>query len=109
MRRSDGTERTSVPIPRPDNLTWSDDARILVAAHTAPLTEIAGCLSIEEGTCGASFSVYAVDPETLETERLLEHAGGPPMGGASVALQVGDQLFLGSFVGDRIGRARFSR
>jgi hypothetical protein len=108
MKRSDGSERTSVPVPRPDNLTWGDDKRLLVAAHTAPITEVAGCLSIEEGSCGVSFSVYAVDPETLETERILEHPGGPPMGGASVALQVGDQLFLGSFVGDRIGRASLS-
>jgi hypothetical protein len=109
MRRADGAERTSVPVPRPDNLTWSDDARLLVAAHTAALMEVAGCLSIEAGACGTSFAAYAVDPETLETELILEHAGGPPMGGASVALQVGDELFLGSFVGDRIGRAPFSR
>ena len=47
MGRIDGSERTSVPIPHPDNLTWSEDGRILVAAHTAPLTEVAGCLSIE--------------------------------------------------------------
>jgi hypothetical protein len=107
LRRADGENRVSVPLPRPDNLTWADDGRLLVAAHTAPLTELLGCARVESGTCGAPFGIYAVDAATLETRIVFKHGRGAPMGAASVALQVEDQLILGSFVGDRIGRARF--
>jgi hypothetical protein len=30
---------------------------------------------------------------------------GTPMGAGTVALQVGDDVWIGSFIGDRIGRA----
>ncbi len=106
LQRSDGSERTSIVIPHPDNLTWSRDGRLLVTAHSAPLTQLMSCQSIEEGACGTSFAVYAIDPETLKPALLLEHAGGPPMGAGSVAVQIGDEIFIGSFVGDRIVRSR---
>jgi hypothetical protein len=105
LKRSDGSERTSIRIPHPDNLTWSRDGRLLVAAHSAPLTQLMGCGSIDEGACGTSFAIGAIDPQTLETALLLDHAGGPPMGGGSVAVQIGDEIFIGSFVGDRIVRS----
>jgi hypothetical protein len=105
LKRSDGSERTSIGIPHPDNLTWSRDGRLLVAAHSASLTQLMGCQSIDEGACGTSFAIYAIDPETLETALLLDHPGGPPMGGGSVAVQIGDEIFIGSFVGDRIVRS----
>jgi hypothetical protein len=37
----------------------------------------------------------------METEVLLHHAG-PPMGAATVALDLGDSLLLGTFSGDRV-------
>ncbi len=33
---------------------------------------------------------------------------GPPMGGGTVGLQVGDELFVGSFAGDRVLRVKLS-
>lgn len=109
IRRADGANRIAVPLPRPDNLTWAADGRLLAAAHTAPLGEIFGCLRVDPGTCGAAFAVYAVNPATLETQLLFEHARGAPMGAGTVAVQVRDALFVGSFVGDRIGRVPFPR
>ena len=48
--------------------------------------------------------MVALDPETLAAEIVLEHEG-PPLGAATVALSVGDAIYLGSFAGDRIARA----
>lgn len=61
------------------------------------------CFGITEGACGLPFAIVAVDPRTLERRTVLEH-GGAPMGAATVAQQVGEDLYLGSFAGDRIVR-----
>ena len=47
----------------------------------------------------------AVDAETIETSVRFDSAGSP-MGGGTVGLQVGNELFIGSFAGDRILRVR---
>ena len=66
--------------------------------------DIAPCLQATFAvTCGAKFYVAELDPVTLETKVLLEHEG-PPMGLATVAIQVGKYLYVGSAAGDRILR-----
>jgi outer membrane protein assembly factor BamB len=94
----------SAPVTRPDNSTWGADGRLLVASHVGPLREMMACNSLERGACPLRFQVVALDPETMAAEIVLEHAG-PPLGAATVALVVGDALYLGSFAGDRIARA----
>ena len=51
----------------------------------------------------APFSIIAIDPETFETETLVEQQGAP-MGAGTVGLQVDGDLYIGSFTGDRMGR-----
>ncbi|MEM8769883.1 MAG: SMP-30/gluconolactonase/LRE family protein, partial [Pseudomonadota bacterium] len=89
----------------PDNSTWAADGRLLVATHIAGLTETTACQDIAEGSCGFAFRIVALDPESLAAETVLEH-GGAPMGGATVALEVGETLYLGTFAGDRIAAYR---
>jgi hypothetical protein len=43
-----------------------------------------------------------IDPETLEVEEIYRQADMPAFGGGTVALEVGDELWIGSFRGDRI-------
>jgi hypothetical protein len=88
-------------VPSPDNITWAADGRLLVASHTGSLGEMMGCNSIESGSCPLSFAIVAIDPDTLATEIVFENAG-PPMGAATVAVQRGDELYMGTFAGDRI-------
>lgn len=96
-------ERVSIPLESGDNLSWAPDGQLLVASHTAGLRALMGCRSIEKGSCGTSFRIVSVDPQSLEAHPILERSG-PPIGAVSVAVQVGQQLFLGSFAGDRVGR-----
>ena len=49
------------------------------------------------------FEIMALDPATLETETLFS-GGGPPMGAGTVAVDLGDALWIGAFAGDRILR-----
>jgi hypothetical protein len=90
-------------VPHPDNVTWSDEGRLLVASHTAGLGEMTACAGIEKGACGFEFQIVSLDPTTLEQRVVFKHAGAP-MGGGTVAVQVGPALYIGSFAGDRIAR-----
>lgn len=105
VRREGDPDRHSVELPnRPDNLTWTRDGRLLVTGQEGGAGDVLGCASIEGGTCAVPFSVLAVDPVTLDA-RVLLRSPARAMGAGSVALLVGDQLYLGTFAGDRIARA----
>jgi len=84
---------------RPDNLRWSAGGVILAAGHTdrdgnsitnprAPLTETS--------------NVAAIDPETLEVRRILVQPALDGFVASTTAVQVGDELWLGSYRGDRM-------
>lgn len=97
---SDSTPRKQAELDHhPDNLTWTDDGRLLAAGQDGALTEILACGEIDSGGCGLDYGVYAIDPETLAVEQLFTGRGA-----ASVALEVGDDILVGSFSGDQIER-----
>jgi len=89
----------SIEIPQPDNVTVDREGRLWIAAHHQSITNTE-CVGIE-GACPWKYSIVRVDPETMEGEVVLEHEGAP-MGMATVALPVGERLYLGSAIGDRI-------
>ena len=103
--RETGERTGRADVPAPDNSTWSEDGRLLVASFTASFSEFSSCQELEAGACAASFQIVAVDPESLETEVVYE-SDGQTMGAGTVGLRVGDELFVGSFAGDRILRVR---
>jgi hypothetical protein len=91
------------PLPSPDNSSWSADGHLLVAGVSKG-ADIAPCLKATFAvTCDAKFYVAELDPATLAVKILLEHEG-PPMGLATVAVQVSKFMYIGSAAGDRILR-----
>ena len=96
-----GARVAEASIPGPDNVTWSDNGRLLVASHRAGTFDLLKCLRIERGNCGFRFNIVEVDPDSLQTRVLLDQEG-PPMGAATVALPFRGRLYLGTFAGDRI-------
>ncbi|MDP4918438.1 MAG: hypothetical protein NWR12_12045 [Haliea sp.] len=100
----DGELLGSVAIAKPDNASWSDDGQLLIASHEGSLWQVFRSLSQgQERPSELPFSIISVDPVTLAARPLLRRAG-PPMGAGTVALQRGDALYIGSYVGDRIIR-----
>jgi len=83
----------------PDNLTWTDDGRLLVAGQGGSVLQILECGGIESGGCGLDYGVYSIDPDTFEVDLLFTGKGA-----ASVALEVGDDVFVGAFSGDQVER-----
>jgi hypothetical protein len=101
IRRSDGELLATAEVASPDNITWGSDDRLLVASHTDGITELLACQDLEQGACGFGFEIVGLDPETMARTTLLSHRGAP-MGAATVALQIGSRIYMGSFAGDRI-------
>jgi len=100
-----GRELGRLAIQAPDNVTWSPDGRLLVASLTGFDPEhFAACAKSTEGPCGIPFQIVAVDPETMTSLGPIYESDGTPMGAGTVGLQVGQELFIGSFKGDRILR-----
>jgi hypothetical protein len=61
------------------------------------------CQRTERGACPLAFEIVALDPANLTRETVLAHEG-PPLGAATVAVDVDGALYIGSFKGDRLVR-----
>lgn len=93
-------------VKMPDNVTWAPDRkRLLVASlHGFETANFSVCVDLPRGACPIPFSIQAVDAETMTALGPVYESTGTPMGGGTVGLQVGNELFIGSFTGDRILR-----
>lgn len=108
-RHSGEVEANNEALPPLDNVTWTPDGRLLVAAGLADtffeMMAMMACTSLEAGTCPGAFAIIAVDPATLEGETIYEGGPNTPSGAGTVGLQVNDgSLLIGTFAGDRIVR-----
>jgi hypothetical protein len=108
IARATGEPLGHAVVRSPDNSTWAEDGRLWVASLGASFSDFTHCTELERGACPAAFEIVAVHPGTLETE-VIYAGSGAPMGGGTVGLQVGDELFVGSFSGDRILRVALDR
>ena len=83
-------ERQEIPLGfRVDNLHFARDGALLAA-----------------GQAGTASAIVKIDPKTLIVTRLVRRADDASFGGGTVATEVGDRLWVGSFAGDRIALIR---
>ncbi|MBN1652855.1 MAG: hypothetical protein JXA30_03685 [Deltaproteobacteria bacterium] len=105
VSRASGKPLGEITVPHPDNITWSDEGRLLVASHIARAIEVAKCFAIEKGACPVGFEVVEIAPDLSKKKRLFQNQG-PPMGAGTVAVSLGNELFIGSFKADRMLRVK---
>lgn len=106
LDRISGKQLASATVTRADNLAWDDQGRLLVVAHGGDLLQQNECIGHPGSNCVLPYSIVRIDPKTMHSEVLLTHAGAP-MGAGTVARQVGDDLYIGSFSGDRIVKLKY--
>ena len=93
-----------VAVKKPDNSTLTPDGRLLVASHRANILSMMKAVASDAGERNRiAFDVMYIDLERFGT-RALYSDDGSSLGGASVAVPVGDVLYLGAFRGDRMLR-----
>ena len=99
--RQTGERVWTAAVPAPDNSSIAPDGRLLVASHRDDLDAVLHCSENETAFCALPYAIVAVDTATGATTTLTD-GGGAPFGGATVAVQIGDRLYLGAFAGERI-------
>jgi DNA-binding beta-propeller fold protein YncE len=101
-RNSKPMARQSVQIGiTPDNLRWTPNGKLYtVGGNFLPPAESAECAS---PPCSTGWSVYEIDPETLQVIRVTGMDQTAALQGASTALPVGDEIWVGTYSGDRVG------
>lgn len=84
----------------PDNITWEKDGRILAAGVNGTRGD---CPAGSGSLCIQGFGVAEIDPASMHSRTIVAwHEKTSPIGGVSVALRVGNSIYLGAFQGDRI-------
>jgi len=102
VERASGRRPWLAEVAGPDNSSWAPDGRLLVASHASTLDEVLHCAESTEDFCPIPYTIVALDPATGAAAPLFS-GGGAPFGGATVALQIGRRVYLGSFAGERMG------
>lgn len=98
--RASGTREGEFPVQQPDNITVDDAGNLWVASHkNDPIGQT--CALVTEGPCLLPYEIIKADPD-LMTAEVVHAQNGAPMGYATVALKVGDRLYIGSAHGDRV-------
>jgi hypothetical protein len=101
LERVSGKQLATAAVAHADNLAWDAQGNLLAASQHGSIGELLTCISNPGSNCVLPYSIIRIDPQTLLGEVLLTHAGAP-MGAGTVARQVGGDLYIGSFSGDRI-------
>jgi hypothetical protein len=87
----------------PDNIRWQADGSLLTAGHYAPTMERSReCLRMPCDDAAAK--VARLNPNTLKVEEVVNYPSNEVFFGATAALQVGREIWIGSVRGDRIAR-----
>ena len=88
---------------RPDNLRMAMDRSVIYAAgHT---DRNGDSITDPREPTTETTNVATINPDTLEFERIFVHPAMPGFVASTTAVRIGDELWLGSFRGDRLAYA----
>lgn len=103
LDRRRGERLWETVVDAPDNSSWDAAGRLLVASHRVDLAAILACNEAPLAPCAVPYDIVAIDPTDGRRETVA--AGGDAhFGAATVAVELGGRLYLGSFVGDRLAQ-----
>lgn len=92
----------------PDNLRFDADGRLVTAG--LELSD-PGCGEVEQtlefsleefAACPRAFTVWSVDPVTMEGMAIATSPAIPEFSNITIGITVGDEVWIGTFLGDRI-------
>jgi hypothetical protein len=83
----------------PDNLRAEPGGQLLVAGQGPDIKTLLSC---ERPKCPHAWTVVRLDPASLKVAPLLHIAGTEAFSDATSTLRVGDELWIGTYRGDRV-------
>jgi hypothetical protein len=87
----------------PDNVRWTSDNRLITAGMIDDEPACGGRPKNEEGIrCPMGYAVATIDPKTMVATEIARGSRTPAFTGTAMAAVVGNELWLGSFLADRI-------
>lgn len=93
----------------PDNLHMGSDGNLITAGMLNDDPICGNVLKQEKfdlgvfATCPRPFIARAIDPQSMQGRDIARGPANPHFSNATMALQVGDETWIGTFSGDRIG------
>lgn len=85
-----------------DNLRWGADGVLWVAGQDVPAKEVFGCFESHQTRCTQGWRIVKWDTRSMKLDPVLTEPGNPEFGDATVALPVDNEIFVGTFRGDRV-------
>jgi sugar lactone lactonase YvrE len=108
--------RQSAPLSFiPDNLHAAPDGRLLTAGLNLSDPACGDVKQSEEfnleefASCPRPFTVVAVDPASMQVDVVATGPANPKFSNITMALPVGDELWIGTFGGDRVAYGTLRR
>lgn len=87
----------------PDNIRWTTDNRLIAAGLIDDEPACGGRPKDEKGIqCPMGYAVATIDPKTMTATEIARGARTPSFTGTASAVVVGRDLWLGSFLSDRL-------
>jgi hypothetical protein len=88
----------------PDNIRWQPDGSLFSAGHHGPppIERTRECL--RKNCPDAAARVVRIDPQKFTFQQIVDYPSNDVFFGATAALQVGREIWIGSVRGDRIAR-----
>jgi hypothetical protein len=97
-----GVETIALGDMHPDNIRRGPNGSLIIGGQVGTTQEVFDCLTPKVTICGIPYRAVKVDPNTHDVEVLVDERGGKHFGGASVAIIVGDEIWVGPFKGNRV-------
>jgi hypothetical protein len=85
-----------------DNLRWAPDGQLIVAGQNVPAKQVFACFESHATRCTQPWRIDRWDTTAMTLTPLATKLGNPDFGDATVGLEIGDEMFVGTFRGDRI-------
>jgi len=101
-RGSDAAPRSVKLDFLPDNIRWGLDGQLLVAGQASDIKSL--LKPCAKASCPHGWTVVALDPVSLKVTPVVHIEGTDAFSDATVGVQVGHELWVGTYRGDRIAR-----
>jgi hypothetical protein len=88
----------------PDNLKWGGRHQLVATGQAVPFATFMAESQKPGPTMTVPWSVITINPQTMRITHAQTFAATPEFGGASIAVQVGNEWWAGSFHADRIAK-----